>query len=124
MAAAASAAAAQTAAAAALFGAQHPLGAQQPVDPTALQLWVQEVEGRLDAQAMRVNGVGLQLEQTIGHAKEDMQAIVSGVSAELVGFQRQVHHDHGKMNAVVGQIQLKFAEIEAVMQSVSQDFVA
>ena len=115
--------AASAAATAAWAGAQPPqLGQdgqpqlQPPVDPTALQAWCAQVVGRLDEQATRINGVGIQLDQTIGHARKAMQDIVAGVSNELTGFQRVVHHDHGKLNSVVGQIQQKFADIEAVVQ--------
>ena len=78
--------------------------ATQPVDPIALQAWCGAVEGRLDEHTTRITGVGLNLEQLIGHAKDAMKLVVDGVGAELTGFKRQVHHDHGKLDAVVAQI--------------------
>ena len=76
--------AASAAATAAWTGAQPPqLGPdgqpQPPVDPTALQLWCGQVEGRLDEQATAITGVGLQLEMTFGHAKDAMKVITDGV---------------------------------------------
>jgi hypothetical protein len=43
---------------------------QPPVDATALQVWCLSVDGRLDDQATAITGVGLELQATIGHAKE------------------------------------------------------
>ena len=94
--------------------------ATQPVDPIALQAWCGAVEGRLDEHTTRITGVGLNLEQLIGHAKDAMKLVVDGVGAELTGFKRQVHHDHGKLDAVVvAQIQHKFAEVEGVVQGLT-----
>ena len=64
---------------------QQPLP-PQPIDATALQIWCSRVDGRLDDQATAITGVGLQLEMTIGHAKDAMNAIIEGVRGELVGF--------------------------------------
>ena len=100
----AAATAAATAAAAAAFGAQHAMTAQVPVDPRALQAWAEEVEGRMNAHHTGLTGLGLQLDRTIGQAKEAMEAIVAGVSSELTGFKRLVHEDHGKLNTMVGQL--------------------
>ena len=96
---------------------QQPLLAQ-PIDATALQIWCSRVDGRLDDQATAITGVGLQLEMTIGHAKDAMNAIIEGVRGELVGF--QVHHDHGQLNIVVAATQQKFAEVEGVVHSIAQ----
>ena len=82
----------------------------QPIDATALQIWCSRVDGRLDDQATAITGVGL---MTIGHAKDAMNAIIEGVRGELVGFKRQVHHDHGQLNIVVAATQQRFAEVEA-----------
>ena len=64
------------------------------LDPLALQVWVAEVEGRLDAQATRMTGVNLELQQLVGHARDAMKSIVDGVAGELLCFKRQVHIDH------------------------------
>ena len=93
----------------------------QPIDATALQIWCSRVDGRLDDQATAITGVGLQLEMTIGHAKDAMNAIIEGVRGELVGFKRQVHHDHGQLNIVVAATQQKFAEVEGVVHSIAQN---
>ena len=99
---------------------QQPLP-PQPIDATALQIWCSRVDGRLDDQATAITGVGLQLEMTIGHAKDAMNAIIEGVRGELVGFMRQVHHDHGQLNIVVAATQQKFAEVEGVVHSIAQN---
>ena len=96
--------------------------AAQPVDPMALQLWLAQVEGRLDEQATAITGVGLELQTTIGHAKGAMTAIVESVKVELLGFKRQVHNDHGQLNAVVAQVQQKFTEVEEAVNRVAQEF--
>ena len=117
-------AAAQTAAAAAAFGAQRPIAAQLPVDPAALQAWAEEVEGRMNAQHTGLTGLGVQLDTTISQAKAAMEAIVAGVSQELTGFKRLVHHDHGKLNVMVGQLQQKFAEVDVTMQGPAAEMMA
>ena len=102
---------------------QQPLP-PQPIDATALQIWCSRVDGRLDDQATAITGVGLQLEATIGHAKDAMNAIVDGVRVELLGFKRQVHQDHAQLNTVVAATQQKFAEVEGAVNRVAQDMVA
>ena len=64
----------------------------QPVDAVALQIWCNRVDGRLDDQATAITGVGLELQATIGHAKDAMNTIVDSVRVEFTGFKRQVHH--------------------------------
>ena len=73
----------------------------QPVDAVALQIWCNRVDGRLDDQATAITGVGLELQATIGHAKDAMNTIVDSVRVEFTGFKRQVHHDHEQLNTVV-----------------------
>ena len=96
----------------------------EPVDAIAPQVWCSRIEGRLDDQATAVTGVGLQLAATTEHAKGAMNAIVEGVRSELMGFKRQVHHDHGQMNGVVAATQQKFAEVEGVVHNISANLVA
>ena len=59
---------------AAAVAAAFPLPQQQPppqpVDAAALQVWCSRVDNRLDDQATAITGVGLELQATIGHAKE------------------------------------------------------
>ena len=96
----------------------------QPVDAVALQIWCNRVDGRLDDQATAITGVGLELQATIGHAKDAMNTIVDSVRVEFTGFKRQVHHDHEQLNTVVAETQQKFAEVEGVVNRLAQDMVA
>jgi hypothetical protein len=96
----------------------------QPVDAAALQVWCSRVDSRLDDQATAITGVGLELQATIGHAKDAMNAIVDSVRVEFTGFKRQVHHDHKQLNTVVAETQQKFAEDEGVANRLAQDMVA
>ena len=97
---------------------------QPPVDATALQVWCLSVDGRLDDQATAITGVGLELQATIGHATDAMNAIVDGVGVEFTGFKRQVHHDHAQFNTVVTATQQKIAEVEDTVNRLAQDLVA
>ena len=78
----------------------------------------------MNAQHTGLTGLGVQLDTTISQAKAAMEAIVAGVSQELTGFKRLVHHDHGKLNVMVGQLQQKFAEVDVTMQSLAAEMMA
>ena len=96
----------------------------QPVDAVALQIWCNRVDGRLDDQATAITGVGLELQATIGHAKDAMNTIVDSVRVEFTGFKRQVHHDNKQLNTVVAETQQKSAGVEDVVNRLAQDMVA
>ena len=86
------------------------------VDLVALQAWVGLTDQRLDTNDTAITGVSLNLEATVGQAKDAMSAIVQGVRTELLGFKRQVHTDHQQLNAVVSATQQKFIEVEGTTQ--------
>ena len=90
------------------------------IDVAALQTWVALTDQRLDAADTAITGVGLNLEATVGQAKEAMGAIVQGVRVELLGFKQQVHSDHQQLNAVVAATQQKFVEVEGSVTNVAQ----
>ena len=86
------------------------------IDVSALQARAALTDQRLDANDMATTGVSLNLEATVGQAKDAMNAIVQGVRTELLGFKRQVHTDHQQLNAVVSATQQKFIEVEGTTQ--------
>ena len=89
---------------AASFAAASAAAGTPTVDMAALQAWVAHTDGRLDSADTAITGVGLQLAATVEGAKVALQQIVEGVRVELMGFKRQVHSDHGTMNAVIAQL--------------------
>ena len=101
-----------------------PSAAAQTFDPAALSAWTQEVEERLAVQTSSLTGLHVQLGATIAQAKAAMEAIVAGVSFELLAFKRQVHTDHGKLDELVGHLQRKFLDVEHVVQGLAGETAA
>ena len=55
----------------------------------------------------------------VGRAEAALGAIVNGVAGELTAFKRQVHVDHGKLDALVVHLQQKFLAADGVVQELA-----
>ena len=88
-------------------------------DVAAFGVWKAEVEARLDAQATNLTTLGLDLQNLVGRAEAALGAIVNGVAGELTAFKRQVHVDHGKLDALVVHLQQKFLAADGIVQELA-----